>query len=344
MALNTSTGTIGDAAPAAGAFPANTKYYERKFLESLQPEEFYGMFGSTCAIPSNNSNTVVINKMSDLASLETSPLTEGVTPSEQTLTLTRIEKSVDQYGGYIRTTDRLATESINGVTIEFSKRLGQQAGRTMNRVRRDGLLGGTNVRYQNGGANRDAAGAAVSAANLVTDFDYMRDAFRLAYVKPLKGITNGSPNTGTNPTASAYVCIVPVEAVDFIEQMDDGNGNTFQQVETYSGQTELYPNEFGRYKNFRYIYDPEVKIEVNGNATPQQMAQGLVFGQGTEDKPYKVVDLAGGNLQMITKPLGSSGSADPLNQRASMGWKAKQATFIVQDLYMFRYEFSIGDN
>ena len=47
-------------------------------------------------------------------------------------------------------------------------------------------------------------------------------------------------------------------------------------------------------------------------------------------------------MELITKPLGSSGTLDPINQRASMGWKAKGGTFIVQDLYMFRYEFSIG--
>jgi N4-gp56 family major capsid protein len=344
MALQVSTGTPGAASPGANQFPADHKYYEKKFLEALQPEQMYDKFGSRCAIDSNSSNTIVVKKMAELASLEDSPLSEGVTPTEQSLSMTRIEKSVDQYGGYIRTTDRLSTEGLNGVTIEFSKRLGQQASRTMNRVNRDGLLGGTNVRRQNAASpDIDAITAQVTPANLVTDFDYMRDAFRLAYVKPLKGMTNGSTNIGTLPTASAYVVIVPVEAVDFIEQMDDGNGNTFKQVETYSGQTDLYPNEFGRYKNFRFLFDPETNTETNSAATPQTIAQCLVFGQGVEDKPYKVVDLAGGNLQMITKELGSSGSLDPLNQRASMGWKAKQATFIVQDLYMFRYEISLGN-
>jgi N4-gp56 family major capsid protein len=101
----------------------------------------------------------------------------------------------------------------------------------------------------------------------------------------------------------------------------------------------LHENEFGRYRNFRFIYDTEVKTVTNGPG--DLIAQCLVFGKGSEDKAYTTVDLAGGNVQMITKPLGSSGSVDPLNQRASMGWKAKQATFIIQDTYMFRWEIKI---
>lgn len=344
MALNVSTGTPGAASPSAGTHPAHHKYYEKKFCEALQPAELYGMFGDQVAIEANSSNTIVKTKMSELASVEDSPLTEGVTPTEKVLSETRIEKSVDQYGDYMRTTDRLSEEGLNGVTIQFSKRLGQQAGRTLNRIRRNGLLGGTNARFQNAAANANAITAAASSANMVTDYNYMRDAFRLAHVKPLKGLTNGSTNIGTTPTASAYVAIVPVEAVDIIEQMDDGNGNTFKQVETYSGQTTLFhDNEFGRFKNFRFIYDTEVKTSANSAGTPQTIAQCLIFGTGVEDKPYCTVNLAGGNLQTITKPLGSSGSEDPLNQRASMGWKAKLATFIYQDLYMFRHEISLGD-
>jgi len=334
MALNDSQGTIGAAAPSAGNFPANHKFYERKFLEALQPEELYKLFGDQLSIPSNTSNTISLQKVSELASLEGSPLTEGVTPTEQTLSLTRIEKSLDQYGGYVRTTDRLSEESINGITAEFSKRLGQQAARTMNRVCRDGLLGGTNVRYQGGVANQDLVITQLAGADVIADMQFMVDAFRLAYVKPFSAHTPGSPNDNTNPTAEAYPVIVPVEAVSLIEATTG-----FQKVETYLSQVSLYPNEFGRFGNFRFMYDPEVNTVTN--VPGDTIAQCLVFGKGMEDKAYATVDLAGGNLQMITKPLGSSGSADPLDQRASMGWKAKQATFIKQDTYMFRWEVKI---
>ncbi len=44
------------------------------------------------------------------------------------------------------------------------------------------------------------------------------------------------------------------------------------------------------------------------------------------------------NLQTIVKGLGSAGSADPLNQRATMGWKAHFLAKILEDLNMVRLE------
>lgn len=44
------------------------------------------------------------------------------------------------------------------------------------------------------------------------------------------------------------------------------------------------------------------------------------------------------NLETIVKPLGSAGSADPLNQRATMGWKAHFLAKILEDLNMVRLE------
>jgi N4-gp56 family major capsid protein len=340
MALNVSTGTPGAAAPAAGAFPANHKFYKKNFLEALQPEEVYSDFGEKVSIPPNTSNTIVINKMAELATLESSPLTEGVTPTEQTLSMTRIEASFNQFGGFLRTTDRLNEESINGVTTEFSKRIGWQGGRTMNLVNRDGLLGGTNVRYTGGAANQDA----ITSSGVVTaDFAYMWNAFKQAHVRTFVNGSSGSQNLGTLPVAPAFWCVVPFEARAFLETLDDSLGNKFENVENYQGQVSTYKNEIGRYREFRFIGDTEASIVSNAAGTPQDIAQCLVFGQGQQDKAYHIVDLAGGNMQMITKPLGSSGSLDPLDQRASMGWKAKGGTFITQDLYMFRYEFSIGN-
>lgn len=45
-----------------------------------------------------------------------------------------------------------------------------------------------------------------------------------------------------------------------------------------------------------------------------------------------------GNLENITKSLGSGGSADPLNQRATIGWKALHVAKILIDEYMVRIE------
>ena len=59
----------------------------------------------------------------------------------------------------------------------------------------------------------------------------------------------------------------------------------------------------------------------------------LFLGKGA----YGVVDLSEGT-EVIVKPRGSSGTADPLDQRSSVGWKGVHAEAILYDEYMVRVE------
>ena len=63
---------------------------------------------------------------------------------------------------------------------------------------------------------------------------------------------------------------------------------------------------------------------------------------------YGVVDVEGGGLENIFKPLGSAGTADPLNQRATTGWKATHTSLILTEEFMVRNEvcspFEAGAN
>lgn len=60
----------------------------------------------------------------------------------------------------------------------------------------------------------------------------------------------------------------------------------------------------------------------------------LVFGRDA----YGVTDVEGAGLETIVKQLGSSGTADPLNQRSSVGWKALEVAEILMQPYMIRIE------
>lgn len=56
------------------------------------------------------------------------------------------------------------------------------------------------------------------------------------------------------------------------------------------------------------------------------------------DNAYGVTDVEGGGLQHIVKQLGSAGSADPLDQRATVGWKAIATAERLVEEYMVRIE------
>ena len=60
----------------------------------------------------------------------------------------------------------------------------------------------------------------------------------------------------------------------------------------------------------------------------------LVLG----DNAYGTTQLEGGGLQHIVKQLGSAGTSDPLNQRATVGWKATKVTIRLVEAFMVRIE------
>lgn len=61
---------------------------------------------------------------------------------------------------------------------------------------------------------------------------------------------------------------------------------------------------------------------------------------------YGVTEVKGGGLKFIVKPFGSAGSADPLDMRATAGWKAIKTAERLIEAYMVRVETasSFNDN
>ncbi len=70
-----------------------------------------------------------------------------------------------------------------------------------------------------------------------------------------------------------------------------------------------------------------------GTADGKPVYATLIIGQNA----YGVTD-PDANLENITKSLGSGGTADPLNQRSTVGWKALHTAKILVDEYMVRIE------
>lgn len=53
---------------------------------------------------------------------------------------------------------------------------------------------------------------------------------------------------------------------------------------------------------------------------------------------YGTTEISGGGLETIVKQLGSGGTSDPLNQRATVGWKATKTAVILTQTFMLRVE------
>lgn len=80
--------------------------------------------------------------------------------------------------------------------------------------------------------------------------------------------------------------------------------------------------------------DGEVIYPGEAGAAGRDVYSTLILGSDA----YGVTELTGGGLENIIKQLGSAGTADPLNQRATSGWKATKTAEILVDNYMVRIE------
>lgn len=86
--------------------------------------------------------------------------------------------------------------------------------------------------------------------------------------------------------------------------------------------------------NFGEIADNAVIYPGEAGYEGRDVYSTLIFGENA----YGTTEIAGGGLTHIIKQLGSAGTADPLNQRATAGWKATKAAVRLVEPYMVRIE------
>lgn len=305
-------------------------FYSNYLIDMAGPLLVHDQFGQKHSIPKNGGKTIEFRKYSPLAKATTA-LTEGVTPDGQALDVSAITATVDQYGGWIQLPDMLLLTAIDNNMIQATQLLGDQAGRTLDTVTREVLNGGTNVQYYDGSV---ASRAALTGSNKLT----VDCIFRA--VRALK-VQNAKPIDGS------FVGIIhPDVAYDLMRSTE------WIDLQKYTNNVEhVFNGEIGKIAGVRFVETTEAKIFAKAGAKPSQDAANgidvyatLILGSNA----YGVTEVTGGGLQHIVKQLGSSGAADPLNQRASVGWKAVKVAERLVEQYMIRIEtgstFNSGAN
>ena len=106
------------------------------------------------------------------------------------------------------------------------------------------------------------------------------------------------------------------------------NGVAAKITDNTASALTFASTNFGVVANDAYIYPGE------GGAGGADVYSTLIIG----DDAYGVTEVTGGGLEHIVKQLGSAGTADPLNQRATCGWKAIKTAVILVQQYMVRVE------
>lgn len=286
-------------------------YYSDYLIDNAIPKLVHDQFGQKHPIPKNGGKTIEFRKYSPLPKL-TTPLQEGVTPDGQSLNMSTVEATVAQYGGYITLSDMLLLTAIDNNLVQATKLLGAQAGATLDTITREVLNGGTNVEFAGGKSARGD----LDAESLLTVDDIKRA------VRKLKS-QNAEQINGS------WVGIIhPDIAYDLT------NDPAWKDVKTYSDPSDIYEGEIGKIFGVRFVETTEAKVWAGAGNGGRAVYSTLILG----DNAYGVTEISGGGLEHIVKQLGSAGTADALNQRATAGWKATKVAERLVENYMVRIE------
>ena len=438
---NAENGTVTAYVDGGGLSDEMRTYYSDYLIDNAEPNLIHDQFAQKHPIPKNNGKSIQFRKYDPLPKL-TDALSEGVTPTGQSLNMGAVEAKVRQYGGYVELSDLLLLTAIDNNLVMATKLLGSQAGRTLDTITREVLCGGTNVQY---GEDAVAARYLLTGGNESGNHYMSVDCIKRA-VRTLK-------SQNAEKIDGAYVCIIHPDCA-----YDLTNDANWKYPHQYCDTKELYEGEIGMIEGVRFVESTEAKVfhapdltatsrtipclagaystlespgiategygtgskfrlkigtgSTGYHATPEMVGRAVLMydasesswqyaqvtgavysasgdnylyldralvagGIGSEalvtttsdilypgeaglagrdvyatlvigDNAYGTTELAGGGLQHIVKQLGSAGTADPLNQRATVGWKATKTAARLVEAFMVRIEtastFEVGEN
>ena len=300
------TNVTGD----AGLSVEMKKFYDMNLIDEAKPNLIHDQFGQKRPIPANGGKKIEFRKFASLPKALTA-LTEGVTPDGKKLTVTSLEAEVAQYGDYIVQSDVLELTALDNTIVEATKILGNQAGLTLDTITRNVLQSGTNVFYA-----PKADGSAVDSRTALDNTCVLTVDLVKRVVAFLK--KNNAPKIN-----GSYVAIIhPYVAYDLMSDPE------WIDAHKYATPENIYEGEIGKIAGVRFVESSEAKVYEGG-------VFGCLF---LADGAYGVTEITGGGLQTIIKQKGSAGTADPLDQRSSIGWKAMKTAEILVEPYMVRVE------
>lgn len=254
------------------------------------------------------------------------------------LSETEVTATVAKYGDIVHLTEEVdLLHPANQVAMARSDRLGEQAGRSLNRLQRNIHEDNATLIYASGGSADGDVADAISTTlirNAVNQLN-RNSAERFS------GMSVGSQLEGSTPIRDSFWGFCHVDVEEDLRDLAD-----FKPVETYASHTSTMPFECGMAGGVRWIATEEASIDTGLGGDPGQSlrdsggagaadlytaiilgkeAFGSVgFGMEHVKDSYKAGDTVP-TVQMIFKPFGSAGAGDPLDEISTLSWKAWHA-------------------
>lgn len=320
MPTQLSTGFVTSLATAPD--PTQT-YFDTALLMNSEYYLFHPRWASKRSLSKRSGKNILLRRYA-LFAIAIGQLTEGEPPTGKTLTNTDLTAVLVQFGDFVALTDFAEMTQADEVLNVAVDKLGRQAGYTMDSVDRDVAVAGTgNIIYSNGTTR-----AGLSTIVDGNDLDRLIRSLQNSGARMMIKGSAAQSGQGTYPTMPGYPCIT-----DPSVYLDLQNLSGFRSYEQYKSGGGTFDGEMGRYKNLVFFVAPDpdnlnagAKVFNSGGATSSLVDNTagtadvhtiLAFGE----EYFTTVPLDGESTGTIMKKTGSAGTADPLNQVGTVGWK-----------------------
>lgn len=268
---------------------------------------------------------------------------QGHTPD--TPTFSDVTATVAKYGQFYIVNEEVDLFNPMGTTAELVAVLGESAGRSMNQLQRNTLEDSSTQRY----AGNVASDGLVQAVVTAGDLQRIVQELWVNSARTFTPRTTGSVNIGTAPILESFWAICHPYAAHDIAGITG-----FKSVETYAGQVQTVPGEFGYYARagmgIRFIASEDASVDIGAGLTTNNsvdvrstsvkadLVTTVVFGrdaygsvglgQSLTDGMYMAGDDVG-DWEIIIHPAGSGGTSDPFNEISTIAWKSWHAAAVL---------------
>lgn len=292
-----------------------TYLLKKSFLENGEPSTVFMRFWTKASHQGYKSITrprLWVMK----TTLEQAALTEGVTPDGHTNVVKTVTAVPVQLGDYSIISDVLDVETLLPIIAAQGRELANNAGRLIDEFIQDTLANSSiGVIYGGAATARDE----LTAAD-VMDLDLVLKACTFL--------------ASQGQTGERFKIIMHPNV--FLDYAKSSSTNTWLNKLIYEDFKGIKDGFVTAWVNYDIYISANVKPFVVDDDTDFNVYPTYAFRDGA----YGVWTLQ--NLQTFYKPFWAAGTEDPLNQRATVGWKCMYGAAVLNDLFIVRIETRAG--
>jgi len=312
---------------AGGDSTALSRYFDKVVIDALLPNTYILGAGTQKVLPKGQNKYVFSLATKSVGTVAGLTLVEGTTPSEGSWSMEQQEVSLTQIGEYIIMSDVVLQDSPVEIIANALSDIAMNVAAVADILVQDVIDAGTNVYYSGDATSRTTISSndTMSASNISK-----AQATLLA--------NNAKPYD-----AGMFMGVIHPHVLHDL-RIETGTG-AWLDANKYVTPEKIFKGEIGALSGVRVVVSPNLQYFANasngsGSTGTIDVYPTYFFGKDA----YGVV--REGEPQSVFNPLGSSGSADPLKQRASAGVKFRVGATILRENALVRFESysTLGSN